>query len=1062
MTPQLKPQKTQNSLFTIHYSLFTVFIFILAGAVRLTNLGVFRAIDEEDRWAWAVDFYRALLAADLPATLVGDGYPGIFPAWLETGWLFAASLYRSALQGGWIGDGGVYALLHDWGRMSNLALQRFPIALANTLLVVIIFLYARKLFARHVALLAAIFISLDPFLLSDSRVNRAEALLAGLMTVSLLALIVALRERGGEGKRGRGGDTAESPSHPLPPSPPLLVSAFVGGLAVLTKLQALVLLPMFGVIVLIWFLRVETRWQRALRRSVAWMLGWTALAALTFSLLWPAMWTVPADTFALMTKFLTRKVGEEGVKIFFLGRTVLDQDPGLLFYPIILILRVAPLTLMGLLLGLWQVGKWAGGKVGQWESGPMGKWASGQRSKEKKIDSHTGSPAHPHTRTPAHQHTGSPAHLPTLALAIYALLYIGGMSLGSHKHDRFLMAIFPTLNILAAIAYVHFARFNFPKVLKLPGSLVAATVMLALSLLTALPYHPYYFSYFNPLAGGGKTAVKLTRIGWGEGMDQVADYLNTLENPQDLMVATRFYKYLLGFEGKAINLDNDGEWAQADKIVFYIQQSQRMLDPSPGVIRYFQQRVAPEKRISINGIEYAVIYPNPITYPANPQIDRLEGQLALFGYRWEEGASGAEATLIWEDLGQSDNPLAIRLWGGGASSEWFSCRQTDKERGRQGEGERGAESQPAAVSGQQFALSLPNGLAVGEVMESVCRISSAELPTGLYSLQIGAQDEAGNWQTLDFGGGRSAIQVQADGSITRVSPEVAFAQLADEALPAAATRLPRAYDQKVRLLAYQAEANPAAPGDKLALTLYWQAVEPLKQETHVTIQAFLGENRVALLNGEPSQPATSWQPGEVIADAWTIPLPADLPAPALLRLDVGLFYPDTLLPLQAQNLQSEDVPGAITRIRLLPKLWQTYAGEHPLNFTFGDAVHLNGYEITRAKDGSSLDITLYWKSLAPLESDYTAFVHLLRPDGSLAAQSDVAPAKGLYPTSAWQPGENAQSYHHLTLAPDLPPGEYTLLAGMYRPDNWERLPALDAAGNALPDNAATIGNLKLK
>ena len=85
----------------------TVFVLLLAASVRLTSLNVFRAVDEEDRWAWAVDFYRALLTGDMPGTLVGDGYPGIFPVWLETGWLFTASLYRSLLQGRWFGDEGV-------------------------------------------------------------------------------------------------------------------------------------------------------------------------------------------------------------------------------------------------------------------------------------------------------------------------------------------------------------------------------------------------------------------------------------------------------------------------------------------------------------------------------------------------------------------------------------------------------------------------------------------------------------------------------------------------------------------------------------------------------------------------------------------------------------------------------------------------------------------------------------------------------------------------------------------------------------------------------------------
>src|SRR5262245_5663430 len=146
----------------------TLLVFLLAASVRLTSLNVFRVVDEEDRWAWAIDFYQALLAGDLSGTLVGDGYPGIFPAWLETLWLLAGSLYRSILQGGWIGNEGIYLLIHEWSRSDYLGVQRFPVVLVNTLLVVIIFLYLRRLFGLKIAILSAILISFDPFYLSDS------------------------------------------------------------------------------------------------------------------------------------------------------------------------------------------------------------------------------------------------------------------------------------------------------------------------------------------------------------------------------------------------------------------------------------------------------------------------------------------------------------------------------------------------------------------------------------------------------------------------------------------------------------------------------------------------------------------------------------------------------------------------------------------------------------------------------------------------------------------------------------------------------------------------------
>ncbi|RMF01707.1 MAG: phospholipid carrier-dependent glycosyltransferase, partial [Chloroflexi bacterium] len=588
----------------------TLFVLALAGVVRLTSLNVFRAIDEEDRWAWATDFYRALLAGDLPATLVGDGYPGIFPAWLETVWLFLASLYRSVLQGRWIGDDGVFLLIHQWSRTDFLGMQRLPVALANTALVVIIFLYCRKLFGRWIALLSAIFISLDPFLLSDSRVNRAEGLLTGLMFVALLALIHSLRE----GERGRAANR------------PLLLSALFGGLAMLTKSQAVVLLPMFGVISLLWIWRAGGP-----RRFVRWlsvMVIWTAAAVAVFVVLWPAAWTVPADTFNLVTGFATRKVGAEGVKLFFLGRTVLDEDPGLIFYPLIFLLRATPAMLIGLLIGLWQGVAHLRLAIDDLQTNKP----EALSSKLKILLDDAG----------------------MWVLLAYALMYTAGMSLGSHKQDRFLMAAFPALNVLAAQAYVWLAaRRGWSNRARWSG----AAALLALSLLTALPYHPYYFSYFNPLAGGGPVASRLVRIGWGEGMDQVSAYLNQQPHPEEQVVATRFWRFMMHYPGEPINLDNDGEWVRADKIIFYIQQYQRMLDPSPGVIRYFQQHVPPEKIITINGIDYAQIYPNPIQYPAHPPDDQLNNQFRLLGYRWNDGA----VTLIWENLANPPG-VEVRLW----------------------------------------------------------------------------------------------------------------------------------------------------------------------------------------------------------------------------------------------------------------------------------------------------------------------------------------------------------------------------------------------------------------
>jgi len=958
-------------------------VFLMAASVRLTALGVFRVVDEEDRWAWAVDLFRALLARDLPGTLIGDGYPGVFPAWLETLWLFAGALIRSVRQGGWIGDGGVYLLIHNWGQWSNLAIQRFPIALANTLLVVIIFWYTRRLFGARVAWLAAILISFDPFYLSDSRVNRAEALLTGLMVLSLLALVAHYR---------RPDDRRQ-----------LFISALFGGLAWLTKLQAIVLLPMFGAIHLLWVWRTAAGWRTAAQRWLMIMLVWSGIAALTFVLLWPAVWTVPADTFGLMLKFATRKVGAEGVNLFFLGRTLVDEDPGWLFYPVIFLLRVTPLTLLGLLAGLGLV---------------LGKIV--------RI---------PHRPSLVAHHLLDASGV--WALILYVALYVAGMSLGSHKQGRFLMSIFPVLDILAALALVHFAeRWRWSA----RQMLAAGGVALAVQLATALPFHPYYFTYFNPLLGGGKMAVNVTRVGWGEGMDRVADYLNSLDNPQSLTVAGRFYKYLLNFKGTALNLEGErGEWLTADKIIFYVQQVQRMQDPNPGVIRYFQQHVPPEKTITINGIDYAWVYPNPITYPAELQADAIPGQLNLFGYRWQTVADGGTAIVVWQNWGQPAPQLAARLWRADTvQTDWVGC---------------------VPMTGFKRAAQTSGG-----VVESACAFSTTGLSPGLYSLQVRAKPAAGNWQMFDFAAGWSAIKVAAAGTAQRIDPATAFAELAAAALPPTAQRLEHTYDNTVRLLAYRLSAETVRPGDTLTLTLYWQAVRRIDRDAQVSVQLFAGDRQLVNLNGVPQngqRPPVTWRPGEVITDAWRIALPADTPAPALVRIDVGLFQPDTVIPWPVRNLAGQDIPAEIGRVRVRPKTWPEDGNMRPLAFTFGGAVRLEGYSWEAAPDAASATVTLRWRALAGLNADYRIFVHLMAPDGALVAQSDVAPLAGLYPTSVWQPGDIILSEHPLALPTGLSAGRYRLLAGIYTPADGARLPVVDAGGQLMPDSASPLGVINL-
>jgi hypothetical protein len=84
-------------------------------------------------------------------------------------------------------------------------------------------------------------------------------------------------------------------------------------------------------------------------------------------------------------------------------------------------------------------------------------------------------------------------------------------------------------------------------------------------------------------------------------------------------------------------------------------------------------------------------------------------------------------------------------------------------------------------------------------------------------------------------------------------------------------------------------------------------------------------------------------------------------------------------------------------------------------------------------------LQLWWQALAPVDTDYTVFVHLLDTSGSIVAQGDGVPVDGRYPTSAWEVGESIIDPHSLILPPNLPDGEYRLVVGLYNPQDGSRL-----------------------
>jgi hypothetical protein len=97
----------------------------------------------------------------------------------------------------------------------------------------------------------------------------------------------------------------------------------------------------------------------------------------------------------------------------------------------------------------------------------------------------------------------------------------------------------------------------------------------------------------------------------------------------------------------------------------------------------------------------------------------------------------------------------------------------------------------------------------------------------------------------------------------------------------------------------------------------------------------------------------------------------------------------------------------------------------------------------QARVGDTLQVGLEWLAAQAPDANYSVFVQLLDSASQVKAQRDRWPGDGLYPTGSLNTGQAVVD--NLALPLDVPPGQYRLIAGLYRND-VEGLPRLTGSG----------------
>jgi hypothetical protein len=296
-------------------------------------------------------------------------------------------------------------------------------------------------------------------------------------------------------------------------------------------------------------------------------------------------------------------------------------------------------------------------------------------------------------------------------------------------------------------------------------------------------------------------------------------------------------------------------------------------------------------------------------------------------------------------------------------------------------------------------------------------------PPGVYTVQA----------TVFARYNQQSIGTQPVGTITVGSP--ARSRTCPDSLgasPASALRL------------RQAAISPAAaaPGDEVTVSLCWGALSAPGADLRAQLR--LADANGMLLAAQSfrlgnAYPSSLWQPGDMLLDQVTVLMPAAL-ATGNYAWSVSVAD-GTPVPL---GLEAITAPARV--FAAPPVDTRLEAGLGPITL-YG----LSGLPPS-LRPGADLNLTLAWRADATLSQSYNVFVHLQAADGSLVAQSDGVPANWTRRTTGWLPGEFVLDPRSLHLPPDLPAGQYSLSAGLYRPDTGQRLTTA-----AFPDGQVALG-----
>lgn len=483
---------------------------------------------------------------------------------------------------------------------------QLPIAVLNSLFVPLIYLFLWKLFKRReLAFASAAVIALDPFIVGYSRLVHVDALLAGLVFLGALATLLY----GSYGFNRRW----------------LVVSAVISGLAILTKAPAVFLLPWLMLVVMVFKPSIFYKW-RDLKERLRDLVLWLIIVGLLFVLLWPAiLWVNNPEGNVLLLK---RDIGRAALTPHHMSES---YTLNVWHYPLTLITRLTPVVLgLSSLFVVWLV-------VKSWLA-----W----RDRRKEAESSGGLLI-----------TNYELLIPWLFVA-YVFFFVVMMMLGAKKGDRYILPVFPAMDVLAVMSVYYLVEALRKKIVVARLLLCAIVVWLAV---VVWQYHPYAIAYSNPLLPDNLSQ----ELGWGEGLEQVADWLNV--NAPGAVVASWYPEEMGAYTSAQVAHINAHEQSKVRFVVLYRNMWGRAADHYANnfIDEYYKKR-EPVFVAKVMEKDFAWVYEKKV-------YERVVGELA-------PGARAGQEIRAAKNLAGID--LLIATYSGKAKSGELVVEVKDKPDGQ--------------------------------------------------------------------------------------------------------------------------------------------------------------------------------------------------------------------------------------------------------------------------------------------------------------------------------------------------------------------------------------------